>query len=319
MNKHTQAELEKAGHVVCGWGDSVRKLFGGEPLPKDYFCYDIESSGFSAAKGAVMLEWGHCLVRDGKVDESFGRMNILLNWFDCKPAVFEPGQLEYQLERIRNEMRLQNRGWHLTKERIRDEGIDPLEAIQFAYDMIKTMHDQHVVLVTQNGLRFDNKMLEFHFKNELNIPFEFDQTRVLDVGCIEKAGQMLEQHHADAIPRPDETLGAYFHRINYKRMPGVKWNAEHCVEKYGLPINPHHMHSAAEDSYILHLLVERFRGLADAVSKNRTVPRVSVPPVRSPAVVVGRTPNVRAGPADVIPESRVPAVLPASRQRQRSR
>lgn len=316
MSQHTQAELEKVGQIVCSWDDSVRQIFGGEKLPKDYFCYDIESSGFSAAKGAVMLEWGHCLVRDGKVDEEFGRINILLNWFDCNPPVFKPGQLEYQLERIANDMRVQNRSWHLTKERIRDEGIDPLEAIQFVYDMVKTMHDQNVVMVTQNGMRFDNKMLEYHFEQELGIPFKFDQTRVIDVGCIEKAGQMLDQHQTDAIPKPGETLGQYFARINYKKLPGVKWNAEHCVTKYGLPVNPHHMHSAAEDSYALHLLIERFRGLADVVERNGSCPRVVAAPTRPAPTTI--TPKPQADvPASAPPVDR--PVLPPARHRQRSR
>jgi len=309
--------------IITRWQPWFTKQYGGA-FPVDRFHYDVESSGFSR-KDDVIVEWGHCMVRDGKVVD---RNNIVINWYKC-PEAIPPSRLTNQLERIRREMRNQGRSWRLTEEVLRDEGVHPDKAIPWIYELLTEVQQQGMMLVSHNGWNFDNPMLVEHFRQDLNKEFAFNPNQIFDTGCIEKASQLMSEHPERALPKEGETLLDYFKRISGWRASGVYSNLDtHClkkyklVEKYGL--DPTKMHTAGEDAYALHCLMEEFKVLCEACKTPPAAAPVAaaapigLPPRPAKAVVRPQTPIVVASDAAV---RAVASSQPAApiRRKQRNR
>lgn len=256
-------ERESAGMIISRWQPWFTQQYGGT-FPVNRFHYDVESSGFSR-KDDVIVEWGHCMVRDGKVVD---RNNVVINWFLC-PDSIPADRLRYQLERVAREMRQAARSWRLTEKILREEGVHPDKAIPWIYDLLTSVQDQGMMLVSHNGWNFDNPMLLEHFKQDMNKDFVFNPNQLFDTGCIEKATQLMEVNPERALPQQGESLLAYFKRISGWRATGVYHNLDsHCVKKYRLVekygIDPYALHTAGEDAYVLHLLMEEFKLLTEA-------------------------------------------------------
>src|SRR6478736_4382881 len=102
-------EKEFARMIINHWQPWFIEHFGGS-FPKSYFTYDVESSGFSR-KEDMILEWGHCLVRDGEIVD---RNNVVINWFKC-PESISAAQLRFKLDRVAQSMRENAKPWRLTE------------------------------------------------------------------------------------------------------------------------------------------------------------------------------------------------------------
>lgn len=259
----------------------------GSAFPDSYFCFDVETSGFSREKDLI-LEWGHCLVDDRKVSD---RNSILLNWYesDVVPADW----LTQRLATLSRDMALDGRSWNITAERIRDEGVPPKEGLRFIHELLSTIHNQGLFMVSHNGWNFDVPMIQNHLSMDLGIDFEFDPARLIDTGSLEKASQLIP-NHPEAMPQANETLEVYCKRISAWRAKGVFYNLDrHCLQKYKLAtkhnIDESMMHSAGQDAWVLHLLMEEFRDLYNTnllpdpkvVAPSRPVAPVAASPVKT--------------------------------------
>ena len=246
--------------VLAPIAQNIKQLCG-EFFPNDYFVFDTETTGFDPDVDLV-VEWGHVIVRDRKV---INRASIVINWFehDSIPKDW----LRMQLNRVRRGMQNQGKHYRFTEEVLRDEGEHPEKVIPWLYDMFEELYNQQAWLVGHNSVNFDLKMIRGHFKNDLGEELKIRPDRVIDTGCIEKASQATRDKRA--MPRQGESLQEYFMRIANWKLPGVFWNVEACVKKYNLEkefaeIDPKKLHTAGFDSYVVHILLEKFRSLLDA-------------------------------------------------------
>ncbi len=293
--------------IISHWQPWFRQQYGGV-LPESYVAADVETSGFSRTRD-VIVEWGHCLVRDKKVVD---RLNVVLNWYavDSVPHNY----ITDQLNRVRRQMELDGRHWRITPEVMREEGIHPAKALNFVHDFLnETLVNQKLMLVVHNGLNFDCEMIRNAFEQDLQVKFEFDPNQVFDTGSVEKA--CLLHPHPRSIPLDGETLKAYFKRINGWRAPyGMRWNLDgHCVPKYKLAekgLDPAKMHQAGEDAFALHLLMEEYRrlvALTPVPAVTVTAP-VAVPPLpagtKAPRPPIRQTQTVAAAAPGAIPRFR---------------
>ena len=281
----TSDELKRTKATLAHWSHHFQTLYGSS-LPRSYLAYDLESSGFSR-QNDLILEWGHCLVRDTKIVD---RNAIYLNWY-ALPDVVPSGWLDSRLDRIKFEMQAAGRAWHITPELLKTKGVHPKRAIQFIYDLFQTVIAQPDMAIVGHNIRaFDSQMLESSFAQDLGIDFTFPLGRVFDTGVIEKASQMAGDDRL--TPKHGESFDDYMHRINYTKLSGVKWNLDpHCIEKYGLTashgIGRDAMHGAGTDAYVVHLLFERYRGIANAFAAEAIGNK---PPAVSPPVRAARRP-----------------------------
>ena len=263
----TLRQLMRAGQIISNWSKEFRARYGGSLLPESYFTFDLESSGFSRDKDFI-LEWGHCVVRDRKVED---RASFLVNWYDAPDSV-PAAYLDRQLERIAQDMRVDGRTWRITPELLKTKGVAPSKFVPWLFDYLTEVKEQGLLFVSHNGINFDIPMILSHFKNDLGENFDFGQDQVFDTGAVEKASQMSDE--IKAMPQRGESMHAYFRRIAYCKAAGVQWNLDqHCMEKYRLVekynVDPSKSHTAGEDSYALYGLMEEFRALAEAAEKSK--------------------------------------------------
>jgi DNA polymerase III epsilon subunit-like protein len=256
------------------------KLLGGK-WPRDYVCFDLETSGF-AKKSDVIVEWGHCIVRDCKVVKKLG---MVINWYGSGLLEYGDGGLTRRLQRVREGMAADGRTFRITPAVMRKEGVSPEVALPWMFEFLSMLQSQEEMLVVHNGWKFDIEMIENHFLNCMGERFEFDPNRVIDTGAIEKASQIFDDYRA--VPQPGETLKDYFLRIANWRLPGVKWNLDTwCMEKYDLAgkygADPEKAHTAEHDAWLLHLLMEEFR------ERMTAAPPPDVSPPAEPQVPKGR-------------------------------
>lgn len=245
-------------HQICG-----------EFFPSDYFVIDTETTGFNR-KTDLITEWGHTLVRNRKVEN---KINLVINWYD-HPSIPEEW-LTDSLNEVRRAMANQGKTYRVTPEIMREEGVSPAKVIPWLHDLMDHTYKTEGWIVSHNGVKFDFEMLDSHFQQDLGEPFRVHADRVVDTGCIEKASQLM--YSPNARMKNGETLRDYFLRIGNWRAAGVFWNIEHCFNKYDLAdsynIDESKLHTAGEDSYAVHCLLEEFRKRLDA--------RSSAAPIRS--------------------------------------
>ena len=157
-------EQEAAIVIVDHWTPHFMKMCGGT-FPVDYTTFDTETSGFSPARD-VIVEWGHCIVRDRKVVD---QNSILINWFGS--GLIDDTWLAQSLLRVQRHMADDGRNFAITEERLRDEGSSPEEILPWMHEFLMTLLDSDEILVCHNGWRFDVRMLESHFKGFMEEDF----------------------------------------------------------------------------------------------------------------------------------------------------
>jgi len=236
-------------------------------LPRDYFCFDLETTGFSFRfnKGAeneeesnddLIVELGHCSVEGGyaKYYES-----KVLNWFECD--LVDDAWLEWKLERCYQNMRKAGRECHMSAKRMREEGEDPIEVLQFYRDLLEQARTDRKLFVGHNLALFDSNVFANATEEWLGDRFEIGKDEVLDTAAIEKATTCGME------PWPDESTMDYFRRVLDRPAPGIRWHLEHCVKKYKLDrkydLDLDNAHTAGFDAMLCHLLMEEFRAISD--------------------------------------------------------
>ena len=242
----------------------IRRLTG-DGWPADYCVVDIESSGFSREKDLI-CEFGLCLVQDHQwVD----RNSFVLNWYALGDDVVPHSWLTDRLLRVARQMELGGSVFSVTPQRMREEGVHPQTALRWIYDYLSEIKAQKLIFVSHNGLGFDMPMLCASFEKDLRLEFTLDPNRVLDTSAIAKAAQLIADHPG-ALPKANETLHAYFRRIAGWRAAGIKHNLPHCIQMYNLvqaaDSDLEAQHTAGQDAYVTHLLLEHFRSQAHQVA-----------------------------------------------------
>lgn len=294
-------QLKRTGMIISHWQPWFSKQFGGV-LPSSYFCFDLEFTGFNRQKDLI-VEWGHCLVRDRQVQD---RNNVILNWY-AVPEIVPAWWVTERLAHIQRTMALEGRAWHVTPAVMKADGIHPHKALAFMWDLFQEVMGQGMMLASHCGWNCDVDMLTNHFARDLQRAFVIDPNRMFDTGAIEKASQLPPEQ---GLPRDGETLKKYFRRILATRAKGVYANLDtHCVQKYKFDtrfgIDAKAMHSASEDAYVVHLLMEEFRMLGERAVVARAAPpqarvappqaRVAPPQVRPATVSAATSAQRRAG------------------------
>jgi DNA polymerase III alpha subunit (gram-positive type) len=228
----------------------------GISLPVDYLVFDLETTGF-AKNFDLPIAIGFGIVRDQQLVH---HGELILNW--CQfPDLVCPVWLAEQLENIRASLQEKNENWIYTPEFLRQEGRNPLWCLQRMQQLMEINREAGAAFVGHNACNFDMPLLENVFEEYLGHKgphFCFDDNEVFDTGCIVKA--------AIAHIYPDEgdvNLRQFFRRVFYHRCPGVKWNLNSCVQRYGLlmesDIDSSQLHRAGVDAVVTHRLFEELR------------------------------------------------------------
>jgi hypothetical protein len=260
--------------IINHWSESFTQLYGGR-FPDSYFCFDVETTGFSRDRD-VVVEWGHCLVRNR---QPVDRISVIINWFGS--GLLGPDGDEWlstQLRKVKRRMELNGRSFHVTEEVMRERGVSPHKVLPWLLDLLDEIREQSMMFVSHNGWNYDYEMLQAHFRDFVDEEWELGDNQMFDTGAIEKATLIVaEEHDTSVLPRADDTLKSYFKRIAYRRAPGIKWNLDGwCVQKYDLVekhgVDVSQTHSADYDAWLLHLLMEEFRHLAGATEPS--VPKI---------------------------------------------
>ena len=246
------------------FNDTAEMLEGlnreGFVFPDDYFVFDIETTGFGYSD--LMVEAGWAVVKNREVVDNQG---LILDW--TRVASVDQGWLRAQLDRVRSQMAAQGRTFPYTYERLREEGIDPYEALHTYITLIYEYIVAEDLLVGHGNWAFDRRRLDKHterFMDGYLLPWR--QSSIFDTGLCEKASIM------NRPPYSSETLDDWFRRISNARAKGVKWNLDtHCMQKYNLAetygINPADAHQGWFDCRCIHYMFETFRNLAEALNE----------------------------------------------------
>lgn len=237
--------------VVNSWENEFRALYGGS-WPSSYCCLDVESSGLNMSLD-VVLEFGHCIVRDREISE---RYSLVLDWTN-HPVVADQW-LRRRLKELASHYRGKGLDYELTYDKLRKEGIKPEEAFDFYRHFFDLVFQEQLPLITFNGMGFDYPMIEANFRGFTETDFSVENERVIDLGAVFKA---TEAGPADSfLPKPGEELYAYFRRI-CRRPVKIGWSLEKAIERYGISkeLENERMHRAGTDSFALYLLMEKMR------------------------------------------------------------
>lgn len=264
----------RAGQIVA----ALLPRLGGS-LPENYMTFDLETSGLDRERDLI-LEWGHCTVRDRKVVDEF---SCLINWYqsDVVPASW----LDDQLARLSRHMELSGRSWRITPELLRKEGVAPRRAMQFISNVLDAADAKKLLYVSHNGWNFDSEMVVSALTQDYERAYTFAADGLLDTGAVVKAAQIYD--NTFALPRPGETLQRYSKRI-IARPVSAKWNLDRfCARVFALHaqgIEADKMHTAGEDTRALVHLMESFRHWAQvAAAQPRVAPAAQLAPARREA------------------------------------
>ncbi len=247
--------------VLKHFAEYFRRRFRA-PLPSNYCCWDLETTGFRRDDDLI-LEIGHCVVHDR---EPVHRASTLLDWTRSKHV--HQGWLKEHLEQVKKDVEFDadgnpsGRHFHITYDRLRNEGKQPEEVLAFYFDLFARIHNGGGFFLGQNSYAFDAEFFACQTEEFLGERFEFDSDVMIDVGGLEKSSQL------GMIAFDDETLRTYFKRVAHYVRKGVKWNIEHCAAKYNLEeiygIDLKLLHGAGEDSHVCHLVFEEMRKIIEA-------------------------------------------------------
>lgn len=235
----------------------------GLDIPHDYFCFDLETTGFSFSFTAdrfepesaddVIVEIGHCAV-DGGVARDY--WSTILDWSQV-PDYVELDWVRAKIEHVTQQMADDNKVFHVSFDRMRQEGEHPLDTLAHYVDLIESALNAGKMVAGMNIIQFDQRVFYNATAEWLGEGFQIPLDQIIDVGVIEKARQL------EIMPRSGERLSDYFRRVAGIRKAGVRWGTDHCCEvyrlneKYGL--RDEDKHSAGYDAMLCHLLLEEMR------------------------------------------------------------
>ena len=235
-------------------------------FPSDYLVLDVETTGFSAARDFI-VDAGWAVVQNHRIVH---QESLLLNW-SLIPSV-DHRLIRSQLERQAYEYSKVGRPHYYSWERLCDEGLHPVEALQAYAQLIADYVTQPGRMVVGHGLwRFDRQFIDGHtsqFLNDYLLPWERTKT-VLDTGLIEKAMQIGK------LPWADDTLDDWFKRVD-ATWSKCKWSLDsHCSRKYNLVerygVDMRLAHTAGFDCQLTCFLLDTYRQLLEIVNGQRQI------------------------------------------------
>jgi DNA polymerase III epsilon subunit-like protein len=225
-------------------------------FPDHYLVFDVETTGLICGYDLV-TQVGWCMVMDRVPIENGA---TVLDW--TRVPEIDQEWLRSRMEQAKRQMEARGKQYHMTYDRMREEGQDPRIVLDVLASMLYEALDRCDPIMGHNSWGFDVPMLRAHFER-WGQDFVFPEDNVLDTGSMEKASQL------DLFPEPGESLGAFFRRVHKRWSAGVLWSLDrYCTPKYKL-IEKHHLdpekaHDAGFDSLVTHHLFETYRNLAEA-------------------------------------------------------
>ena len=253
--------MDRTREIVRRIAEQFGGHYHGALLPESYLCFDTETTGFDP-RNAVILQWGHCLVEDRQPAD---RLSVYVNWIDYPVPGVSPEYVQRRIKELQ-EIFAEKGSEFLTEEDLRKYGVPPQEAADGIYRIVQNVLERGLSLVAHNGWRYDVPMVGCLFERMHGQYLEPDDESLFDTGSIEKASQVL--HDNVLLPFPNEGMRQYFTRVAERKMKGVKWALDTwCVPKYDLAgrynLDSTQMHGAGQDAYVVHLLFEEYRRMAE--------------------------------------------------------
>lgn len=235
--------------------DMLRQFSRRFRFPSNYVTFDIETTGFSNDDDWI-TEVGWAVVRNRRITDC---QSLILDW-TRRPEVNQQ-ILRDKLARLIRIFEEQGRTYHVTYEKMRDEGVDPIEGLEVYVHLLEQAVRDKEFLVGHGAWRFDRRMLDSHCNEYLKSQIPWGETVLYDTGLTEKAAQLNLPPHAD------ETLNDWFARIDRAGHRGAKWNLDGCAKKYSLTerfgADLTKAHGAAYDSQLTYALFESFTQIAE--------------------------------------------------------
>lgn len=238
-------------------------------FPNNYLVFDLETTGLNPAQ-SLITQFGYCLVKDSKPVDKFG---AIINWTLLKEFCPEPLRMKQKLEEVKRHVEFKNgvptgKKYHITFERMMDEGIHPLKTLELFHDLFTEVRKQRRFFVAHNGYHFDVPFVETHFDRflgddrkygaEPKPPFYFQDNELFDTGMVEKGSQ------CQSAPWSTDTVKSWSLRTQTERLRHVRWALDTaCVPRYQLDkrfnLDLDAAHDAGFDCYVCHLLFEEYK------------------------------------------------------------
>lgn len=240
--------------------ENLLKKHFGVCFPDDYLTFDLETTGFNKTDD-LPIDFGWCLVRDRLVTSSGG---LILNWY-ARPEYVDPEWLDHKLAKLTEIFALRDMRWHYSPQVLREKGLDPIEVLEYVYDLFGANRSAGASFVGHNAVNYDAPLLKNVLSEYLHRDWSFDPQELFDTGCIEKMLQCSGYLSASMqlFPTAGESMACFFKRASWARRPGVYWNMQHCLERYRLceehGIRVADLHGAEVDSYGCYLYLEHHR------------------------------------------------------------
>lgn len=239
--------------VAAGLDKVVRHI----KIPDDYLVLDVETLGYGKEVPIAQIGWG--VVKDRQL---VNVESLLLNWL--LPEYGQcPDWVRSQILRITGDMAKKGKRYCTTAERMEREGLDPFDVIDSYRKLINMYVDTGGLVVGHNVWAFDRIRIDHHCRQFFDESIRWRPNSIFDTGLTEKAAQ------SNRPPFPEETLDAYYQRIN-GGFSKIKWNLEeHCVTKYKLAerygVDPSLAHDAGHDCRLTYCLFETYREITESM------------------------------------------------------
>lgn len=234
-------------------------------FPRDYLVVDIETTGVERGLDLI-VQIGHCYVLDGvPVDRS----GTVLDW-TSHPAINRQW-LADRMVRVKRQVEFDRDGrptgkrYHLTYDRLRDEGADPVAILRVYRDWFAKLRADRRFFVSHNGISFDGPFLDEAFQKFLGTSHSFLDGEMFDTGMIEKALRGNLGVWTEDSPKD------FFERVGKRPLKGVRW----ALDAFAIPAHNLHVkhaldmslaHTADYDAYLCHLLFQHYLGEAGWVA-----------------------------------------------------
>jgi len=260
--------LSPLGTTVKMIMDRIRAARPNAKFPRDYLVFDIETTGFSKDRDLI-VEIGHALVRDGDVVD---KGSVILDW-TSNPNVDQQALMD-SLVRVKQQIEYDSGGnrtgknYKFTYEMLRNEGANPIVALQAYYDWIVSLREKQYGFVTHNGITFDIPFTSVACNRWLGKPLQFGPAEVFDTAVAVKASK------SNNVPWVNETIDEFFVRVGKTPLKGIKYALDTvCVPEYGLQekyaLDMTQAHTAAFDCLLTHLL---FKHMLDVSGDDASAP-----------------------------------------------
>lgn len=235
--------------------DWLRRMYDrGFCFPNSYVVFDCETTG-TKTEHDYIVQLGHLVVEDRVPRDPY---ETVLDWIHSPAA--SQGDVRQRFIEIAHDLKCKDT-YRFSYDKVAAEGYDPIEVLSIYFEFFKSHQAAGCSFATHNGVRFDTRIVSSHFKRFLGENFQFDNSKMIDTGLLEKGMQLNMMLH------DGESLPSYYNRVESVYGKGVMWSlANYCVPTYKLAekhnLNMHKSHTAGFDCHVTHLLLEEYRKIA---------------------------------------------------------